>query len=67
MLEQRKRLVELFQAFLESRKEWIDEQENYKRTILDEDYAEAEFDLKEATLTETINVTEEPYKDEYAL
>lgn len=67
VLEQRKRLVEMFNAFLESRKEWIEEQENYKRTILDEDYEEAEFELKEATLTETINITEEPYKDEYAL
>lgn len=67
VLEERRRLTEQFNAFLESRKEWIDEQLEFKKMTLGREYPEAEFELKEATLTETISVTEEPYKEEYAL
>lgn len=67
VIEQRKKLVEAFETFLASRREWAEEQEAFKRHVLAEDYAEAEYELKEATLTETISVVEEPYKDEYAL
>ncbi|CAD7701705.1 unnamed protein product [Ostreobium quekettii] len=63
VLEKRQRLRDEWKAWVESTAEWVAQQQAFKKEMMGNKYAEREFKMVEVTLTETISVQDEIYKE----
>lgn len=64
VMEKRQQMVDEWKAYLDTKREWVEREENFKKEMYGDRYEEPEFKMVEVTLSETLSVTEELYKDD---